>query len=54
MQRVDVPPGKHSEIDHRDITLVGIRLMLFVVLTAIVRFSLPGPRVVNEAAEAAF
>ena len=40
--------------EQRDLTLVGIRPILFVAFTAIVRLSLPGPRVVNEAAEAAF
>lgn len=43
-----------GEIEQRDLTLVGIGLMLFVALMAIVRLSLPGPRVVNEAAEAVF
>ncbi|WP_454674970.1 hypothetical protein [Achromobacter pestifer] len=43
-----------GDIEQRDLTFVEIRLMLFVALTAIVRLSLPGPRVVNEAAKAAF
>lgn len=55
MRRVGaLQPGAPGEIEQRDLTLVGIRLMLFVALTAIVRLFLPGPRVVNEAAEAAF
>lgn len=47
-------PTAQGEIRQPDLTLVGIGLMRFVALAAIARLSLPGPRVVNEAAEAAF
>jgi hypothetical protein len=47
-------PGAQGGIELCDLTLAEIELMLFVAPTAIVRLSLPGPRVVNEAAEAAF
>jgi len=47
-------PRAQGGIEQRDLTLVGIGLMLVVALTAMVRLSLPGPRVTNEAAEAAF
>lgn len=47
-------PGAQEGIEQHDPGLAGLGLMLFVGRTAIVRFVLPGPRVVNEAAEAAF
>jgi len=47
-------PRAQGGFEQRDLTLVGIGLMLVVALTAMVRLSLPGPRVTNEAAEAAF
>ena len=47
-------PGAQAGIKPHDPGLAGPGLMLFVARTAIVRFSLPGPRVVIEAAEAAF
>ena len=47
-------PGAQEGSEQLDPGLAGLGLMLFVGRTAIVRFVLPGPRVVNEAAEAAF
>lgn len=47
-------PGTQEGIEQHDPGLAGLGLMLFVGRTAIVRFVLPGPRVVNEAAKAAF